>query len=115
MIDFGLTGMEWKLLRLLVTGSHPSKPAMMAELYDDKYAYEPPDKKILDVMVCKMRKKLKPYGITLSTHWGRGYYLTPADKDIVILHMRETAQRITREEFDGVDETTTYAHIIHRK
>lgn len=36
----------------------------------------PPDIKIVDVFVCKMRKKLRPYGITIDTVWGRGYLLT---------------------------------------
>lgn len=29
--------------------------------------------KIVDVYVCKMRKKLQPYGAAVETLWGRGY------------------------------------------
>ena len=47
----------------------------MAALYWDKD--EPGEEKIIDVLVCKIRKKLKPYGIDIKTHWGRGYYLPP--------------------------------------
>lgn len=31
--------------------------------------------KIIDVYVCKIRKKIKPLGIEIQTHWGRGYSL----------------------------------------
>jgi hypothetical protein len=37
--------------------------------------------KILDVWVCKMRKKLKPFGINIKTHWG-GYEMPEASKAI---------------------------------
>ncbi len=31
--------------------------------------------KMVDVMICNLRKKLKPFGLTINTLWGRGYYL----------------------------------------
>lgn len=33
------------------------------------------DIKIIDVFVCKIRKKLRPLGVEISTAWGRGYRL----------------------------------------
>lgn len=33
--------------------------------------------KIIDVFVCKLRKKLKPLGVEIGTAWGRGYRLVP--------------------------------------
>ncbi len=88
MIDFGLTKTEWKLLQLLVTQNHPSKQMIMAELYDEKYGYAPPSPKILDVFICKIRKKLKPFGVEIHTHYGRGYYLTPTDKHVLLVQTR---------------------------
>lgn len=35
--------------------------------------------KIVDVYACKIRKKLKPYGVTITTVWGKGFVLTDAD------------------------------------
>lgn len=31
--------------------------------------------KIIDVYVCRLRKKLKPLGVEIGTAWGRGYRL----------------------------------------
>lgn len=36
--------------------------------------------KIVDVLICKMRRKLKPYGISIETQWGNGYFLNAASK-----------------------------------
>jgi len=35
----------------------------------------PTDPKIVDVIICKLRKKLKPKGVSISTIWGHGYYI----------------------------------------
>ena len=41
------------------------------------------DMKIVDVIVCKMRKKLRETDpeVVLTTSWGKGYYFEPAIKD----------------------------------
>lgn len=44
------------------------------------------DPKILDIFVCKLRKKLSPLGIVIETVWAAGYRLTvadPADADAI--------------------------------
>jgi hypothetical protein len=46
---------------------------MMSALYGSDDWATP---KILDVIMCKMRSKLKPHGITVETVWGRGYRLS---------------------------------------
>lgn len=40
--------------------------------------------KMVDVMVCNLRKKLKPFGLTINTLWGRGYYLDAQDRQRVL-------------------------------
>lgn len=37
--------------------------------------------KMVDVLICNLRKKLRVFGIEIETLWGRGYYLEP--------HMRQ--------------------------
>lgn len=37
------------------------------------------DRKIVDVFVCKARKKLEPFGIKIHTHWGLGYSMSQTD------------------------------------
>lgn len=34
----------------------------------------------LKVVLCKVRQKLKPLGIAISVHWGRGYSISAEDK-----------------------------------
>lgn len=74
-----LTGQEATLFHALLSakGRTLSKEHLLTELYAKKvYADdELPEIKIIDVFVCKMRKKIKPLGIDVSTSWGRGYYL----------------------------------------
>ena len=38
--------------------------------------------KIVDVWICKIRKKVKAYGIEVQTQWGQGYFLTAESKAI---------------------------------
>lgn len=39
-----------------------------------------PEIKIIDVFVCKARKKLEPIGVRIDTVWGKGYALAVSDK-----------------------------------
>lgn len=55
-----------------------------------------PELKIVDVFVCKMRKKLSPLGIVIETFWGRGYRLVESDparaQEIVNASLRRRAK-----------------------
>lgn len=46
----------------------------MMAMYSDRVDVEP-EIKIVDVFVCKLRKKLKPFGVSIVTVWGHGYSL----------------------------------------
>jgi DNA-binding response OmpR family regulator len=42
----------------------------------------PTEIKMVDVMICKLRKKLKdPHDITIKTMWGLGYYMEHPERD----------------------------------
>lgn len=60
-----------------------SKEQLMADLYWSEN--EDPEIKIIDVWICKLRKKLQPLGVVIETIWGRGYRLvsTAARKEAV--------------------------------
>jgi two-component system, cell cycle response regulator CtrA len=73
---------EWKLSRqevtllgaLIASGDAVlTRAAMMSALYGSDDWATP---KILDVLMCKMRRKLKPHGIAVETVWARGYRLS---------------------------------------
>lgn len=81
-IEWMLTAHECRLFGSLLSRDLCTKDALMAALYRD-LGREEADIKIVDVYVCKLRKKLKPFGIPIETRWGEGYYLAPATKAAV--------------------------------
>jgi two-component system cell cycle response regulator CtrA len=72
-LEWRLTETEERVMRVILAREYASKDAIMAALYWDKD--EPSDEKIVDVLVCKIRKKVQRFGIDVKNQWGRGYYL----------------------------------------
>ncbi len=71
-----LTGKEFAMLELLILrkGQVLTKDAFLNHLYG---GMDEPEGKIIDVFICKLRKKLQAVGGSdlISTVWGRGYIL----------------------------------------
>ncbi len=71
-----LTGKEYAILELLVLrkGMVLTKEAFLNHLYG---GMDEPEMKIIDVFVCKLRKKLAQAGASnlIGTVWGRGYMI----------------------------------------
>lgn len=88
-IEWRLTGSESRVFGVLLARELASKDAVMAALYRDTGKDEA-DIKIVDVLVCKIRKKVTPFGIQIATRWGEGYYLTPAAKALARQAMTES-------------------------
>jgi two-component system cell cycle response regulator CtrA len=82
-LEFGLTGSEAKAFGVLMNRDIATKDAIMAGLYADKPFGGEAEPKIVDVFICKARRKLKPFSIKIETVWGQGYRLTPETKAIV--------------------------------
>ncbi len=76
-----LTGKEYAILELLVLrkGMVLTKDAFLNHLYG---GMDEPEMKIIDVFICKLRKKLQLVGAghLISTIWGRGYMLREEDR-----------------------------------
>ena len=71
-----LTGKEYAILELLTLrkGMILTKEAFLNHLYG---GMDEPEMKIIDVFICKLRKKLAAAGATnvIGTVWGRGYMM----------------------------------------
>lgn len=71
-----LTGREYSILELLALrkGSTLTKDMIMSHLYG---GMDEPEIKIIDVFICKLRRKLSAAGCEnlIETLWGRGYLL----------------------------------------
>ena len=67
---FKLTRKEAAIVATLMQHGRVSKERLYFALYGQ--SDDPPDPKIIDVFVCKIRKKL-PEGVEIKTIWGAGY------------------------------------------
>ncbi len=77
-----LTGKEYSILELLVLrkGMVLTKEAFLNHLYG---GLDEPEMKIIDVFICKLRKKLAAAGADnmIGTIWGRGYMIRSLDEE----------------------------------
>jgi two-component system cell cycle response regulator CtrA len=78
-----LTGKEYAILELLVLrkGMVLTKEAFLNHLYG---GMDEPEMKIIDVFICKLRKKLASAGApnVIGTVWGRGYMVREQNLDL---------------------------------
>lgn len=102
---FGLTALEAAFLLVLLTNERADKAKLHHVIEQQRLTRaqrpdkaEETDPKMVDVIVCKLRKKIKtvrqapdalPFEIT--TVWGEGYYLTPAVKGAILAFIQEPA------------------------
>lgn len=72
-----LTRQEAEILGQLhaARGAVVSRQSLLAGLYPIEA--DEAEIKIVDVFVCKIRKKLKPLGLDIGTAWGGGYRFIP--------------------------------------
>lgn len=80
---FGLTGTQARLCELLERA--PNRQLTRESIYRRLYASRPevdwPEVKIVDIMVCKIRKRLAGSPLRIVTIWGEGYRLEGALAD----------------------------------
>jgi two-component system cell cycle response regulator CtrA len=76
---FDLTRSEAAMFGLLLANRAPRKETFMTALYALN-SDDPPEIKIIDVFICKMRKKLRPFGIEINTNWGESCEIPETSK-----------------------------------
>lgn len=81
-----LTGYEALLLQRLaeVFPRVLTKEAALEWMYQFASDGEEPEIKIIDVYICKARKKLTPIGVRIDTLWGKGYALAVDKKPLIV-------------------------------
>lgn len=72
-VEYQLTANEARVFAHLASRDVGTKQSIMMALYSDRS--EEPEIKIVDVFVCKLRRKLRPFGVHIETIWGQGYRL----------------------------------------
>ena len=68
---------EWRVLRVLMVKSFASKDMLYDAICNDRPEADWPQPKMTDVIVSKIRKKLKPLDLMIKTVWGAGYEVEP--------------------------------------
>lgn len=86
-ITLRLTGSEARVFGILMKREIATKETVMAGLYSDR-ADDNVEIKIVDVFICKLRKKLQSFALPVETVRGQGYRLTPETKEKVRHLMR---------------------------
>jgi two-component system, cell cycle response regulator CtrA len=97
-----LTKKEYQLLEILIfkKGITVSKTSLLKQLYGS--CNTEPDAKIIDVLICKIRKKFKTYidEELIITFWGRGYTIKDEKKFInnnvndTFIHRAQISRRL---------------------
>jgi two-component system cell cycle response regulator CtrA len=89
-----LTGKEYAILELLVLrkGMVLTKEAFLNHLYG---GMDEPEMKIIDVFICKLRKKLAAAGADnlIGTVWGRGYTMREPGVERATIDAQPTSER----------------------
>lgn len=77
--EWKLTGAERRFMEALVLARREDGTVLKEYLHEAIADSDEPETeiKIVDVICCKIRKKLAPYGIDIEVVWGLGYRLTP--------------------------------------
>lgn len=73
-VEWNLTGSEARVMGCLINREMATKQAIMAALYTDRNC-DSAEEKIVDVFVCQVRLKLRPFGVEIKTVWGQGFQL----------------------------------------
>lgn len=87
----GLTRLEASFLVVLLKRNEADKATLHA-VNEQQRSFrgtrpnntDPTDPKIVDVVICKLRKKLKPHNIIIQTLWGAGYFVAPEHRTIAL-------------------------------
>ena len=78
-VEWGLTDSEEMVFACLLSRNFATKEMIMMSIYSDSNV-EIRQEKICDVFICKIRRKLKPFGIEIHTKWGSGWWIDSEHK-----------------------------------
>lgn len=80
-VALGLTHSEARLVGILAERGSATTDQIMHACYSIRTDADMPEPKIIDVFVCKARKKLRRFDIIIETVWGQGYAMPAASRE----------------------------------
>jgi two-component system cell cycle response regulator CtrA len=94
---FKLTNSESTVMGVIMARPIASVSMIMSALYSDRLDEpETPPLRIVCVFVFHVRRKLKPFGLTIKNSWNFGYSMDPADKRIILNMIEAEATAATK-------------------
>ena len=80
----GVGGAKLMILTMLMSRQECSREALIDAMYGDRPDGGPEyAKKIIDISICKLRRKLVPFGVTIKTVWNWGYSIGKEDQQVL--------------------------------
>jgi DNA-binding response OmpR family regulator len=89
--SLGLSPTEERAFKALVAHKEWTKEAFLMSVYLDTPEDDMPDIKMVDVLICKLRKKIEPLGLEIETLWKKGFRMSPAMRTRAAILVRELA------------------------
>ncbi len=80
-LEWRLTSAEATVFACLAARDVASKDMIYDALYSMRL--EDVEPKVIDVFICKLRQKVKPFGVQIETVRGSGYFLRDRDQYVV--------------------------------
>lgn len=74
---FKLTDQEERAFKALLSRDQWTRESLLASMYLDANERDIPDIRNTDSVVCKLRRKLEPFGIAIETYYGQGFRISP--------------------------------------
>jgi hypothetical protein len=78
---FKVTKLQAALLAVMLNKTEVTKD-MLHQVIEGRRSNlkDETDPKMVDVVVCHLRKRLRPFNVTIHTLWARGYFMEPAER-----------------------------------
>lgn len=102
---FKLSPLEAAFLVMFLRNDHADKDRLHSVVEHQRFTraqnpdrIEPTDPKMVDVMICKLRKRMKAIDPTfkIETVWGSGYFIEPPVRTAIMSRLAEEAARAKR-------------------
>jgi DNA-binding response OmpR family regulator len=81
---FKTSPLEAAMLALMLKRTEVTKQQLHLTIEENRLGKEQTDPKMVDVMICKLRKKLKLHDVEIETMWGIGYLISSAHRERAI-------------------------------
>ena len=90
---FKVTRLQGSLLAILINRNEVNKETMH-QIIESRRApgKDETDIKMVDVVICNLRKRLKPFNLGVTTLWGSGYAMLPAQRRQILEMVNRNAK-----------------------